>query len=229
MGIMNQSRNAITAAKLRFRLFRRVIYRVWKAVVLNRAKALISEVRYKTTRSSILATPVIFLSTFEQPLDYWILSYLFREEELTFVCPKQLPSEGISKHLRAVNHILFFDKKADFRFLRQFLSILRNFNRSIVISPQAAEKYIGKFSIDPVVIVRIAMMANVPIVPVIMAWHNKKCHIEVGARVSISPRSEEFKDVFFKRRGVRKYRSLPKDDLNEIGRRIFAKLKQGDD
>jgi hypothetical protein len=69
------------------------------------------------------------------------------------------------------------------------------------------------------------MMANVPIVPVVTSWGNGKCRVWVGSRIFISPRSEEFKDIFFKRKGLRKFKELPREDLMVIGQRIFSKLE----
>lgn len=211
--------------QLRLRLFRRVLYRAWKAIVLGRAKSIIQSVDYEVGQTALLSTPAIFLSSFETPLDFWVLSYLFQEKELTFLSPRELPKEKSLKQLQMVNRVLYLNEKVDFSFLRGLLAALRDFNRSIVISPQAAEKYMSKIPVDPVVVVRIAMMANVPIIPVVTKWRGGTCRVWIGARIFISPRAEEFKDIFLKRKGSRKYRDLPAEDLVAIGRRIFSKLQ----
>jgi hypothetical protein len=225
---MKQSSKIMKEVQLRLRLFRRVLYRAWKAIVLGRAKSIIQSIDYEAGQTALLSTPAIFLSSFETPLDFWVLSYLFQEKELTFLSPRKLPAEKTLKRLQMVNHVLYLDEKVDFRFLRGLLAALRDFNRSIVVSPQAAEKYMSKIPVDPVVVVRIAMMANVPIIPVVTRWREGKCRVWVGSRIFISPRAKEFRDIFLKRKGSRKYRDLPAEDLMTIGRRIFSKLQTGE-
>lgn len=224
--IMKQFSKIIREMQLRIRLFRRVLYRIWKAIVLGRAKFIIQSIDYEAEQKALWSTPAIFLSSFETPLDFWILSYLFQEKELTFLSPRKLPVEKILKRLQMVNRVLYLDEKVDFRFLRGLLVALRDFNRSVVISPQAAEKYMSRIPVDPVMVVRIAMMTNVPIVPVVMKWQGGKCRVWVGSRIFISPGAKEFKDIFLKRKGSRKYRDLPAEDLIMIGKRIFSKLQR---
>lgn len=221
---MKPSSKALKEIQLRLRLFRRVFYRVWKSIVLRQAKFFIQAIDFASQETATLSTPAIFLSSFETPLDFWILSFLFQEKELTFLSPRKLPEEKILRRLQKINRVLYLDGKINFRFLRELLTAVRDFNRSIVISPQAAVKYMSKIPVDPVLVVRIAMMANVPIVPVIMKWQGGKCRVWVGSKIYISPRAEEFKDIFFKRKGVRKFRDLPSEDLILIGKRIFSKI-----
>jgi len=225
MKTMKQSSKFVTEMQVRLRLFRRVLYRSWKAIILRRAKSLIQSIDYESEKTALLSTPVIFLSTFESPLDFWVLAHLFQGKDLTFLFPRNLPEEKVLMKLKMTNHVLCFDEKVGYRFLRGLLAALRDFNRSVVISPQAAEKYVAGLSVDPVVVVRIAMMANVPIVPVVTKWGSGKCRVWVGSRIFISPRSEEFKDIFFKRKGLRKFKELPNEDLMAIGQRIFSKLE----
>lgn len=189
---------------------------------------MIQSVDHETSQTAQLSTPAIFLSSFETPLDFWVLSYLFQEKELTFLSPRQLPADKVLKQIKRVNRVLYLDEKVNFRFLRELLTTLRDFNRSVVISPQAAEKYASRIPIDPVIVIRIAMSATVPIIPIVISWNGKKCRIWVGPKIYISPQSEEFKDIFFKQRGVRKYRDLPAEDLVTIGSRIFSKLKRSE-
>lgn len=226
--IMKPSSKALREIQLRLRLFQRVLYRVWKTIVLSRAKSIIQSIDFETEETAQLSTPAIFLSSFETPLDFWVLSYLFQEKELTFLAPRNLPEEKMLERLQKINRILYLDEKINFRFLRELLASLRDFNRSIVISPQAAVKYMSKIPVDPVVVVRIAMMANVPIIPVVTRWQEGKCRVWVGSRIFISPRAKEFRDIFLKRKGSRKYRDLPAEDLITIGRRIFSKLQTGE-
>lgn len=220
---------------LRTRLLKRVTFRLWKSFVLSRAKPLIGEIKHESLESFSSNVPAIILSSFNRFSDFLILTYLFQHKDLTFIGTRGLPNEKILNQLRAVNHVLYLDdNKIGYSFFKNFHSILCDYNRSVVISPEAAEQYAKHVAINPAVIVRIAMTASVPIIPVRFDWQEKekgsdkgiqKCDIWVGKSIYISPRAEEFRDIFFKRRGARKFMHLPYDDLAEIGSRIFLKLK----
>ncbi|MFH0984050.1 MAG: hypothetical protein V1882_00790 [Candidatus Omnitrophota bacterium] len=219
-------------AKIRVRLFRKLIYRLWKWTVLADAKSYIYKINDESKQASALLTPAIVLSTFSRPLDFLILFYLFQEKELTFISPRNLPFEKNFLRLSSIARMLHFDGLIGYSFFRKLLAALRDFNRSVVISPQAISRYAGHIPIDFSVVARIAMAANVPIITVIMKWQNdvesrKGCQVQIRKKVYVSPRSEEFKDVFFKQKGLRKFRKLPKEDLTVIGQRIFSMLEQG--
>lgn len=219
---------------LRTRLLRRVTFRLWKSFALSSAKPLVQEVRYEVPDQSSLSMPAIILSSFSKLSDFLILSHLFRDKELTLIMPRSLPKDKDIDLFRSINHVLYLEDRVGYKFFREILMILRDFNRCIVISPDAAKRYVSHVPVDPGVVAKIAMLANVPIVPVVLQWDSKKrlfngrserCTIWIGKRIYISPRNEEFKDIFFKRRGVRKFVKLPQEDLIELGGRIFSKLK----
>lgn len=217
---------------LRFRLVRKVFYRTWNYLAVSKAKKLIRNIQYETLESKSIFTPLIILSSFSRVEDLFILSYLFREKELTFFAPKTLPSDKVIDRLLTSNFVDWFDSQnIGFRFFRRILSVLKDFNRSIVIAPDAAKYFEQNFSINPGVVVKLAIKASVPILPVVIDWKingsksNKQCDVYIGKKLYISPRASEFRDIFFKRRGVRKFEKLTREEFSEIGERIFSKLK----
>lgn len=219
---------------MRTRLVRRAGYRLWKSFLLNKAKSLIQKVKYEQEDRSFWMMPAIILSSYSRLSDFLILSYLFREKELTLILPDHLPSDRLINVLRATNHLVRLGTRGvGYSFFREILKVLRNYNRSIVISPDAARMYMPEMPIDPRVIVRIAMMANVPIVPVVMRWSRSsmkaskgqdECEIWIRKKIFISPQNQEFSDIFFKAHGVRKFRKLAPEDFSAIGNRIFSKI-----
>ncbi|MBI4430792.1 MAG: hypothetical protein HY587_03655 [Candidatus Omnitrophica bacterium] len=225
----------VEGLNLRARLLRRTTFRLWKSIILSKAKALIGNVNYESVEPSYSSIPVIILSSFNCFSDFLVLSYVFRDKDLTFIAGRGLPVEKSIEWLRSVNHVLYVDNNQfGYSFLKNLLSMLRNLNRSVVIPPEAALRYAGGLSVNPAVIVRIAMAASVPIIPVRFTWRAEngqlsrgiqKCDVWIGKTTYISPRTEEFHDVFFKKRGARKFRDLPDEDLAEIGSRIFAQLR----
>lgn len=218
------------------RLLRRLFYRTWKTFVVQQTYKLISSIEYEVNGKTTVSMPTIILSTYTKPDDFMVLMHVFKDHDLTLIAPEELPNDKIISKLKILNRLIRVkNNKFDFYFLREFLATLQRFNRSIVVTPDAGYKFITNFAFDHINLVRIAMMANVPIQPVILNWDvskslttntHKKCKVFVGKRVFISPRNLEFKDVFFRRKGKRKYSKLLKEECNEIGIRIFSKFNQ---
>ena len=225
----------IEGINLRARLLRRAAFRLWKSGILSKAKAFIDDIKFESPEVGISNMPAIILSSFDNFSDFMVLSYLFRDKDLTFIETRGLPPQRTLDYVRSLNRVLSLDnEQADYGFFKNLLSALRDFNRSVVISPDAADRYAKHLAVDPVVIVRIAMAANVPITPVRINWQEKrehqgnkirKCDVWIGRNIYVSPGAEEFRDIFFRQRGGRKFRNLPHEDLKEIGARIISKLR----
>lgn len=221
--------------QLRIRLLRLAAHRQWKTLCISKVKKWIAEIHCQSENIFESPTPAIILSSYDEPKDFLILSYLFKNKNLTFLTPSILPDGKIFTTLKSINHSLIIEEKgANHSFFKRLFTVLRDFNRSVIISLDAAKKYIPNLQIDPAIIAKIAIKTNVPIIPIFltrkasseqMKYGKKKYHIFVDKRVYISPKTEEFKDVFFKRRGARKFEKLSLEDLNEIGTRIFARLE----
>lgn len=211
---------------LRMRLIRRYFYRLRRAIVTAHVRLFIKDVLWLHPDSSTSTVPVILLTSFQRLLDFWVLAYIFKDRELVFIALERLPDSKIINSIKKHNHMLYLSKPG-YSFFKRIMESLRNFNRSLVLSPEASEFYAG-LPMDPRVVVRIATMANVPILPVAIDWEKcrsgEKCVVTVGKSTYISPRSEEFRDIFFKKRVPRKFSRLPPEDLSEIGRRIISKL-----
>lgn len=215
---------------MRFRLMKQAIYRRWKTAILKKGKKYIESLECDRAvfQSSM---PYIILCTFHDLRDFLILSSLFNDKDLSYVAPTNLPNDPTVKALKTINHIIYINKKKNFSVLKNILKSLRDFNRTLVLSLGAARAYADEIALDPVTIIRIAMKANVPILPVTIAWPSKemgenldKCSVKIGNPIYISPRTAEFKDIFFKFRGVRKFQKLPRVELQEIATRILSRL-----
>ena len=179
---------------------------------------------------------MILLVSCSRPEDLPVLAYLFRERILTCIVPRTLSHLPLVSLIARAGRILYFEnyEKPGYPFFRELLRTLQDFNRSVLVSPDAAKVYSpNHFTVVPPLLVRLAMKASVPIVPVVTAslaserqgrQPSGHCDIFVGKRIFVSPRSAEFRDIFFKRRGARKFERLPPEDLAEIGRRIFTRL-----
>ena len=216
--------------QLRTRLLRRIGFRLWKSLMLSKSNSLIESLSYEEPDQSLGDMPALVLSSYSQVADLLVLSLLFREKDLTLVAPTTLPDDRTIHLVRTINHILYIDNGSNFRFFRQLLTVLRDLNRSVVISPEAAKTYAKGLPVDPAFLVRVAIIANVPIQPVVIDWGEgregvkEKCKVFIGKRLFISPRQPDFKDIFFRRRGERKFSHLSKEEYAEVGERIVSKF-----
>ena len=235
---MSSVTSFINEIRLRARLLKRVTYRTWKGIVLSRGKKLIGNLVVESSSTLSSSVPAIVISSFNSLEDFMVLSYLFREKELTFIAPRNLPADGMIDLLCSINRVYYLDdKQLGYRFFKRVLGILRDFNRSVIISPEAAATYANQIPVNPAVIVRLAMAANVPIIPVVLTSQKdqkqpggkSKRNVWIGKKIYVSPKAEEFRDIFFKQRGRRKFSELPKEDFIEMGQRVFNKLRQTKD
>lgn len=220
---------------IRARMVRRFFYRVWKGFIINRVRKWIGTVQGEREGVSDVSGPAVVLCNLKRVQDLYVLMYLFREKEFSFVGLRSLEKVKVFRRLASFNRVVFFNPlKPKRSFFREILVTLRHFNRAIILFPKFDLDISKEFAIDPTAVVRIAMMVSVPIIPVSITWqspNDSKCDVKVGKRLYISPASPEFRDVFFKRRGARKFSRLNSDELGTIAKRIFSRpeLTDGSD
>lgn len=217
---------------LRWRLLRRVSYR-WRIAILHfLSRFYIRQIEGTENLSGLV--PAIFICSYSWDYDFLILPALL-QREVVFLSPKNIPNNGIVRWILKTNLVLFANgTDPGYRFFREVMRNITDYNRSIAVYPSAASVYAKEFQDKYIGIVKIALKANMPIVPVIARWSSVKrkgfptvggCNLEIGKKIYVSPNNPEFQDVFFKRRGFRKYSSLSKEDFDEIGKRIMSRLR----
>jgi hypothetical protein len=216
---------------LRIRLLRRLVYRAWKNYSIQRAQKFIDKAVYEDANENAFSVPTIFLSTYSKLNDFMVLTYLFKNQDLTLIAPDALPANKKINLIKGLNHTIpLKNERFTYSFLRQLVYALRIYNRSIVAPPEAGKQFLKSFELDLSSLVRIAMKCNVPIQPVVIDWggrtnpENNKCAVFIGKRIFISPRHPDFKDIFFSRRGIRKFSQLNKDECIQVGERVMSKF-----
>jgi len=217
---------------LRARLLRKFFYRIWKSFVIVRVQKYIEVVQSEGDGPTDVPGPAVILCNLKHIRDLYVLMYLFREKEFSFVGLRSLEKMKTFKRLASFNRVIFLNpQKKMYSFLKEILVSLRNFNRAIILFPKFEFDISKELIIDPSVVVRIAMMASVPIVPVSITWGSSqtpKCNVTIGKRCFVSPASAEFRDIFFRRKGTRKFSRLDRDELKMAAERIFSKLEPVD-
>jgi hypothetical protein len=228
--------NLKTEVELRLRLIRKTTYRMWRSAFLARAKPLIANINYPDGKKMLAHSPCIIISSFAGIKDLLIISYVFRDSEIAFIAPEDLPNDSLLNLLRGINQVIFHKKQGSvFVFLREIMTTLTKYNRSLVICPEAINSIAPNASINPAVVIRLAMKASIPITPVNIIWkkvagfpQRETCDVFIGKRIFISPRTDEFRAIFFGRRGARKFEKLTNEELLIIWSKISAKLIIGD-
>jgi hypothetical protein len=173
--------------------------------MLSQAKYLIDNIICSDHELFNSDKPAVLVSTFDRPEDFLVIAYLFRNKDLTFLSVRNLPDNSILDRLKRVSNVLYFEgKNLQYSFLRHLYSILRDYNRSVVLSADAAKIYAQGQSIDPNFILRIARKAAVPIIPVRITWKNvarngkmrqtETCDVYIDDEVNVSEGKLKVKD-----------------------------------
>jgi len=224
--------NVSSGINVRIRLLRKFFYRLWKNAIILRIKKEILSIDNEKRLSAATAGPAIILCALKNIKDLYVLMYLFREKDLSFVGLRSLERQKIFSRLVSLNRVLFIDpQKTFYPFLKNLLATLRDFNRSVVFFPTVDLDMAEKAFLDPALLVRIAMKASVPIMSVVIDWTNKqpsKCRVSIGKRFFVSPSTEEFRDIFFGRKGARKFSKLDREELNAIAKIILSGMEHRD-
>ncbi|GEM_PF-4178729 len=223
-------RESVTnGASLRWRLLRRASYRGLRAFSYLLGRVWIRKIEGLNNLSSIV--PSIFLCSYTCDYDFLILPALI-QRELVFLGPEPIiNNKGIVGWILKTNFIVFAKGEyPGYRFFREVIRNLTEYNRSIAFFPDAASCYGKEFEEKYVGIVKLAIKANVPIILIKIEWGKmnnsslSRCNLEIGKRIYISPNNNEFHDIFFEKGGVTKFSALSKVDLQEIGRRLTLRL-----
>ena len=219
---------------MRGRLIRRLFFKARKALTIWRASRIVAAVNFEAGDEQMVSLPTLILCTYTKVEDFLALAHVFREHDLVLVIPWDAHQKADIKNIDKLHQMLSLGPQGfDFSFFRQLLTDLRSYNRSVVVAPAAGAKFINDFLFDPVSLVRLSVKANVPIQPVVIEWgegqksvSNRQCRVWVGKRIFISPKHSDFQDIFFRRRGVRKFSKLSREEYAEIATRIFNKFEQ---
>jgi 1-acyl-sn-glycerol-3-phosphate acyltransferase len=156
---------------------------------------------------------------------------------VVFLAQRKIKTTFIIRWFTKFNNVLYIDKEyPGYSFFKELLQYL-DAGRLIVVYPEGTRSRTGKMLIPKTGFVKLAMTANVPIIPVALKGtyeilppqkripRFKRCEVTIGKRFYISPDNSDLKDIFFRRTGERKFGKLTDDDLQEIAVRIMDKIR----
>jgi 1-acyl-sn-glycerol-3-phosphate acyltransferase len=180
--------------------------------------------------------PALFVSNHLSYYDFLILSAVV-PSYVVFLAQKKIKETFFVRWFTRFNNVIYIDReKPGYSFFKEILKWLEA-GRLFVIYPEGTRSRTGKMLMPKPGFVKLAMKANVPIIPValkgtyeILPPHKhiprlKKCEVIIGKKMYISPDNPDLKDIFFKNAGFRKFGKLDEEDMQKIAVRIMDKIR----
>lgn len=217
------------AAQLRLRLFERFLFRRRQQSMLKKIRKKIQKIEYEDKPSFDRMVSAIVLFCCDDYEDHLIVNSLLCDKDLMHLCPAASYSEEALQKTRLIIRVLPLPdtKSKALRFYKELLFALRDVNRTLVVGCDGSNL---ERSDDLGVkrLVKISMLSSTPFLPISLEWDaaRKHCSIVVKKKVFISPRSSEFKDVFFSRRGARKFSQLTDEQTVQIANRVKSLIER---
>jgi 1-acyl-sn-glycerol-3-phosphate acyltransferase len=170
-------------------------------------------------------------------LDFLILRPIL-DSSYVFIATSKLKQRSLMNWLMRYGSVMYIDlEKPGISFLKEVMRHLRS-NKRIVIYPEGTRSRSGKMLMPKIGFVKLALTANVPLIPVAIkggyeAWpphlrlpRLKKCEVEFGKGIYISPFNPFLRDVFFNTRGYRKFSKLSNENFQLIACRLMDVVRR---
>lgn len=160
-------------------------------------------------------------------LDFLLLKPVLGKNSV-FVATQKLKKHPLLHWLMRYCSILYIDvENPGFGFFKEVIRQLKS-KKHVVIYPEGTRSRSGNMMMPKIGFVKLALKANVPVIPVAIKgtyavwpphrqWPRlKRCEIEIGKKIYISPSNAMFRDVFFGLKGDRKFSKLNRGSLQFI-------------
>jgi 1-acyl-sn-glycerol-3-phosphate acyltransferase len=180
--------------------------------------------------------PAIFVSNHLSYYDFLVFGSLLNHYSV-FVASKKVGESFLVGWFTKLSHVVYVDQeRPGFTFFRDIIRHLEK-GRSVIIYPEGTRSRTGKMFKPKEGFVKLAIKANVPIIPVAMKGtyeilppdkhipRLKRCKITIGQKIYISPENPMFKDISFIKKDVNKSFTLNNEDTQKIAFRIMDKIR----
>ena len=220
--------------KVRYRLIKRIRFKATRLLVFLFFRLWIKEV---SGFDNVPAQgPALLVSNHLSYYDFLILGCLFRQQ-IVFLAVKKISQTFFVRWFTKMHIVVYVDRdRPGSTFFREVLRHLEA-GKLVVIYPEGTRSRTGKMLKPKPGFVKLAMVANLPIIPIAMKGTYEilpphkhiprltKCKVIVGKRMYVSPENPVFSDVFFQHRGDRKFRNLTAEQMQEVAIRIMDKVR----
>lgn len=227
------NRYALYMLRTRYRLLRLWKYKTMRLAIFFFFRLWLKEI--DGFKNIPLQGPALLVSNHLSYYDFLVLGAIFRSQ-IVFLAVEKINKTFLINFLTKLHIVIYLDRENPG--ISFFKEVMRQFEsrKIVVIYPEGTRSRSGKMGRPKPGFVKLAMKANVPIVPIAMQGTydilppNKKipklrkCRIVAGEKIYIAPSNEMFKDVFFEKRGFRKFSNLTKDQMQIIADRIMEKV-----
>jgi len=221
-------------AKSRYRMARKARFKTLRLTIFNFFKLWIKDI--DGLENIPKKGPAIFICNHLSYYDFFIFGSIMRDY-IVFLAQKKVGDTFFIRWLTRFHNVVYVDKdKPGASFFKKVIRYLES-KKMLMIYPEGTRSRSGKMLMPKPGFVKLAMRANVPIIPValkgtyeILPPHRhmprfKKCRVVVGKKIYISPGNKDFSDIFFRRKGERKFGNLTDDEIQEIAIRLMDKIR----
>jgi len=232
---INASRaDFVWTAKSRYRMARKARFKTLRLAVFNFFKLWIREI--DGLENIPKRGPAIFICNHLSYYDFLIFGSIMRDY-IVFLAQKKINETFFVKWFTRFHNVVYVDKdKPGTTFFKNVIKYLES-KKMLMIYPEGTRSRSGKMLAPKPGFVKLAMRANVPIIPValkgtyeILPPHRhiprlRKCKVVIGKKIYISPENPDFSDIFFRRKGERKFGNLTDEEMQEVAIILMNKIR----
>jgi len=181
--------------------------------------------------------PAIFVSNHLSYFDFLLCAAVLSKNYIVFLAQRKIKHISVVRWFTKFDNVVYVDRNyPGYTFFKELMRHL-DADRFLVIYPEGSRSRTGKMGMPKLGFVKLAMKANVPIIPVAMNGtfeilppssripRLKRCKVFIGKRMYISPDNPEFHDIFFRHGVNKKLGNLTDEELQKIAVHIMDKIR----
>ncbi len=224
----------IYAVKVRYRFMRRLRFRIIRLATFFFFRLWIREM--SGIDNVPFEGPALLVSNHLSYYDFLILGALFNRQ-IVFVAVQKIQQTFFIRWFTKLHVVIYVNRdRPGATFFRDLIRSLYA-GKIVVIYPEGSRSRTGKMMLPKPGFIKLAMKANIPIIPVamkgtyeILPSHRHipkltKCSVCFGKKIYISPENRDFRDIFFEDTKDKKLGDLDKHQIQAIAIRLMDKIR----
>lgn len=223
----------MTILNIYFRAIRRKLFLIMRFIVFSFFRLWVRSIHGKENLP--LKGPALVISNHSSYYDFFILGTFFSKPE-AFVASAHLKEHPIVRWFEKFDSLIYIDReKPGYKFFREIIRHL-SLGKLVVIYPEGKRSRTGRILRPKTGFVKLALIANVPIIPVGMKGtyeilppqmkfpRFKRCEIFFNKKIYISPQNQMFKDIFLMKKSGR-LENVTEDQMQLMADRIMESVR----
>lgn len=220
--------------RVRYRFVRRWYFKVIRLIVISFFPLWVEKVEGMNnipTKGS-----AIFVSNHLSYYDFLVFGSLMRNY-IVFLAQKRLNETVLIRWFTKLTNVVYVDTESPgYSFFKELIRHLKT-QRNILIYPEGSRSRTGKMLYPKIGFVKLALLANVPVIPVAMKGtyeilppHKRipalrRCTVIIGKKIHISSDNPVFRDIFLRQPKGLKPGKLTDEAMEEIAVRIMNDIR----